>query len=341
MSTSTQIFPTLATIQTLLVAYAYPTMLVLGILGNSINIYIFLRKKLVGTSCNNYFLATAITNLIILNIGIISFLYTYYQSWAITTIYCQIRTYFFHASQQMSRYFLVMACFDRFALCSTHVYLRKFSHIRIARRYVIPSTIIFWLIVPIHIPIFYYSINNTCAFSGVAAFYQRAYNLVVTAFLPPGLMLIFSILTFRNLKLRNQRRQIYPITPRNFTIFMRKTRQEQIKNQQIFVMLLIQVFIYLCSTSLYSVYTLYTFITANDGTNKSNERLSIESFISFTNTMLIYIFPFISFYLFVSVSHTFRKEMKLMIIRIVNQCHTFSINNGNHHAENTINVMYQ
>ncbi|CAF3977543.1 unnamed protein product, partial [Rotaria sp. Silwood1] len=53
MSSSTQPYPALVLIQVIITRYAYPVVLSIGIVGNFLNIILFLRKSLRTTSCNN------------------------------------------------------------------------------------------------------------------------------------------------------------------------------------------------------------------------------------------------------------------------------------------------
>ena len=46
--------------------------------------------------------------------------------------------------------------------------------------------------------------------TGVPEFYNSIYGIIMIGIIPPGLMFIFSLLIFRNLKLRQRRRQIRP-----------------------------------------------------------------------------------------------------------------------------------
>ncbi len=232
-----------------------------------------------------------------------------------TTIYCKSRSYILNASQQMSRYLIVIACFDRFALCSTSARIRKVCQVRIARRYIIPCIVLIWLVIPLHIPIYYTSSRNTCVFPSTIAFYNSIYGIVLVSFLPPGLMLVFSLLIFRNLKLRQKRRQRIQPFPLNTSAAI-ETRRQQVKDQQVLAMLLIQVFIYVSSTIFYTINLLYTVLTMNDAANKSSERKSIEAFATFISGILVFICPCLSFYLFTLSSHLFRKELKSMVLHI-------------------------
>jgi hypothetical protein len=254
-----------------------------------------------------------------LNVGIIPLVYVYNYPAMTTATYCKSRSYILNTSQQMSRYLIVVACFDRFALCSASARLRKVCQVRIARRYIIPCVVLIWLIIPLHIPIYYISSRNTCVFPSAIAFYNSIYGIVLVSFLPPGLMLVFSLLIFRNLKMRQIRRQqIHPLTiSTSVTI---QNRRQQVKDQQVLAMLLIQVFIYVSSTIFYTINLLYTVLTMNDEANKSNERKSIEAFATFISGILVFICPCLSFYLFTLSSHLFRKELKLILLHACRRC---------------------
>ena len=213
-----------------------------------------------------------------------------------------------NVSLQISRYLIVVACFDRYTLCSTNAYLRKFSHIRIARRYGIPAIILICLIIPIHVPIYETVQNGSCTLTGIAAFYNSIYSIIFIGVIPPVLMFIFSLLTFYNLKLRQRRRQIVPIINNN--------RQMQVKDQQVLAMLLVQVFAYVVSTTPYTVTAFYLVLKTNHGMVGLGENKSKIIFILFITDMLRLFCPFISFYLFILASRLYRQEMKSIIINI-------------------------
>ncbi len=243
-----------------------------------------------------------------LNIIIISLLYTETYPQVKTLLYCKIRNYLMSVSLQISRYLILIACFDRYALCSTNAYLRKFSHIHIARRYVIPAIILIWLIVPLHVPIFESIEGNTCVLIGIAGVYNSIYGIIFIGVIPPVLMLIFSLLIFRNLKLRQRRRQIVPTVNVN--------RQMQAKDQQVLAMLLVQVFAYVISTTPYTIISFYLVLKKESDMIESMNVKSTTTFILFITDMLRSVCPFTSFYLFILVSRLYRKEMKSVIYYI-------------------------
>jgi hypothetical protein len=224
-----------------------------------------------------------------------------------------------NATQQMSRFFIVTACFDRFALCSTSVRLRQFSRVHIARRYMIPSIIIICLILPIHMLIYNISVNNICTYPGASALYNSIYAISLVGFIPPILMSFFSFLIFRNLKSMQQRRQVRQLTNEN--------QRQRKTDQQVLGMLIIQVVVYVATTTMTSINLLYSVLPIYF---KSNEQKSIETFISFIMGMLNYSCPCLSFYLFILASHLYRKEMKLVILYICRGCYLpWTTNNNN------------
>jgi len=220
----------------------------------------------------------------------------------------------------MSRYLILAACFDRYALCSRNASLRKFCRVRIARRYIIPSIILIWLLIPLYIPILITVENNTCAYIGTAAFFNSIYSLIMIGILPPSLMFIFSLLIYHNLKLRHQRRQIHPSTLNHSTQPTHENRRMKIKDQQVFAMLLVQAFAYLTSSTPYTITTLYVVLETNNSTNETIGNESIITFISFLTNMLRYLCPFTSFFLFILVSRLYRGEMMSIILSIYNRC---------------------
>jgi hypothetical protein len=226
-----------------------------------------------------------------------------------------------NACLQMSRYLILMACFDRYALCSRNARLRKFCNVRIARRYVIPCIILICLIIPLHVPIWITVVNNSCMFTGVAALYNSFYGIIMIGIIPPGLMFVFSLLIFRNLKLRQRRRQIQPFFIGNTNHSINQNRRTQIKDQQVLAMLLIQVLAYVISSTPFTVIRLYLVLKSNIDDHELIADDPTTTFIVFVTDMLRFVCPFTSFYLFISVSHLYRKEMKLMIRSIYHRCY--------------------
>ena len=227
------------------------------------------------------------------------------------------------ASLQISRFLILTACFDRYALCSSSARLRRFSRIHVARRYVIPGIFLVWMLFPLHVPIFVTVQNATCSFVGGLALYNCIYGIVVIGIIPPTSMFIFSLLIYRNLKVRQQLRQIRPFIQGNPTArtapgppLLRK------KDQQVLAMLLVQVFAYVVSSTPYTIMLLYVVlaITADHDPGVTDKNSTIF-FILFITDMLRFVCPCVSFYLFVLASNLYRREMVLTLSSIRRRLH--------------------
>ena len=81
------------------------------------------------------------------------------------------------------------------------------------------------------------------------------------------------------------------------------------RDQQLIILLMCEVLLYVSTNLLYSINITYSAITSND--QKSSERLRIESFISYFSTpFLIIINNCAPFYLYLCVSSKFRKDVR-------------------------------
>ena len=221
-----------------------------------------------------------------------------------------------NACLQMSRYLILMACIDRYALCSRNARLRKFCHVRIARRYVIPWIILLWLIIPLHVPIYSTVINQSCVMVGLAAVYNTFYGIIMIGTIPPVLMFIFTMLIFRNLKLRQRRRQIQPFFIVSNLRAISQNRRMKVKDQQILAMLVILVLAYVISSTPYTTIRLYLVLKSKINAQTLIENNPTTTFVLFVTDILRFVCPFTSFYLFISVSHLYRKEMRSMFCEI-------------------------
>jgi hypothetical protein len=236
------------------------------------------------------------------------YLYTLNHINPVTSIVsiCKMRYYILQSTAMIYRWYLTIACFDRFALSSTNVRLRNFAKIQIARRVVIIITII-WIILPIYSLVFYNIRNNTCGifFNIAASLYHSIFITLTASIFPVLIMNICALLTRRNLALKRERRQRNVLQKRNEEKFQSK------RDQQVLIMLFIQMMFYgitilpLMGIYFYSAITIYT--------NKSSDRLNIEQFITYLVEMINFLFPVCSFYLYTMASHMFRIELKTML----------------------------
>ena len=296
----------LADVQQNLTRYGMSSYLVLGNIGNIINIIIFCQREHRKNSCSLYLLIASLVNIFVLNYGIIPTLYSldHPNPELYSTVFCKLRLYFLHSALMISRSLVVLACFDRFAVSSPSQRIRSFCKPKIAFRAIF-CILMAWPIISIHIPILLNIQSGRCITSGTYGFIYSSYSFLVAGLLPPILMIFFGFKTIKNLRLIRTR--VQPIN--NHRIFRIKR-----EDYNLMVMLMWEVIVYLFSTTPYPVQTLY--LTVTSSIIKSTLRLQIESFITYmAYSFLIYINSASPFYVYVSTSRAFRRECKRFFIQ--------------------------
>ncbi|UJR17955.1 hypothetical protein I4U23_004854 [Adineta vaga] len=246
------------------------------------------------------FLAASFSSLVSLLFGLIPTFYLINNIYPgnYSVVFCKMQGYITHTSLQMTRVYLVLACFDRFALSSANANIRKFSTVIVARRCV-PIVILSCYLVAMHLIIYLDIVNNSCAVYNLSALiYNSIYSITTISILMPLLMLIFSLLTFLNLKKRQKQRE---------HINLGAIHRDIIRDKKVFFTLLGQLLLYFISTGLYAPNIIYTTITQN--MSKSIDQQIISLFINAIALLLIYIYPGFSFLAFTLTSKTFRKEL--------------------------------
>jgi hypothetical protein len=252
--------------------------------------------------------------LISLGIGVGAAMYSLNHDDPMTTIlaFCKMRIYFLQSTSMMYRWLFTIACFDRYALSSASVRLRNFAKVYIARR-VVAMIICVWLVLPIHGPIFYELRVGGCGIFGnqVAALYHSIFTTTLGCIFPVIIMMICAILVYRNLLLKQQRLQ-HNINSQHTENRNEVERGQRIRDQQVFLMLLIQVFVYVVSVTPLMMMYLYNAATLSNS-NKSADRINLENFLFFAAEVIVYFFPVSSFYLYTLASNLFRKELKRLL----------------------------
>ncbi|CAF1035172.1 unnamed protein product [Rotaria sp. Silwood1] len=270
--------------------YGLSTLIVLGNVGNILTILIFirtLRKQL--NSCTIYLLAASITNWILVNTSLISTVYgvDHVDPQHTSIIVCKLRWYGGQILLMLSRSFMIAACIDRWAATSSSARIRLFCQPKIARNVII-GLILIWPIIPVHMAIF---INNYSGHCGAPSYYAFAFSIYLFIFigiLPPAFMISFGVLTWHHLK--QIRSRVAPTNdPTRFRLH--KADRDLIK------MLAGEVLVYLVTTVLYPVNTLYGFITTPIAQQKSEIRLAVEALVGYiVSPILNYIYCVAQFY---------------------------------------------
>ena len=295
---------TLAIIEEYLTRYGMSGYLIFGNIGNLFNIIIFCQQSHRNNSCSLYLLMASIMNIFIINFGVIPTIYSlnHVDLETYSIIFCKLRLYLLHSTLMISRSMIVLACIDRFAVCSTSKYIHKFCQPKIAI-YLIILISFAWPIIASHILVLLTIISGSCGAYGVYSLIYSIYSFIVAGLLPPILMIIFGYLTIRNL------RQIHSRLRPNIIRISNINK----KDYYLLVMLMCEVIVYLISTIPYPIQTLYLTITRD--LIKSSFRIQIESFITFmAYSFLIYINSASTFYIYISTSRAYRHQCRRFIV---------------------------
>ncbi|CAF0893774.1 unnamed protein product [Rotaria sordida] len=284
--------------------YIMGSYLILGVIGNLINIFMFTRRKSrLYNSCSLYLLAISISHILNASWGIIPSIYNlnHVDPSTYSYIYCKLRSYSQHSIVMIGRTLMVVACIDRYAICSNYQRFRLLNKLQVAFRIII-GIIIAWPCINIYLLFVMIFTGKNCVMLSSFTFIWAIYTVVVPGILTPLLMTIFGLLAIRN------RRRLQGRLNGN------RNRNNK-RDYTLMVMLLSEVLVYVISTSSFPVITLYKAITTN--VVKSVQRQEIETFITFFgSSFLLYLNPSSTFYIFIIVSNNYRHECKRAFLRL-------------------------
>ncbi len=194
--------------------------------------------------------------------------------------------------------------------------MRSWSSIRVANR-IIPLTILIVTIAYIHVPIFFKigiissTQQSNCYSTGPPGTYRIVlsyFNLIFLGLSPGCCMLVFGLLTLRNVE-RSKRLVVMPST--NLVNTTNQTNRKT--NNNMIRMLIVQVLVYSITGLTFSIALIYTAIIANQP--KNIFQVAQENMINAVVGMLSDVGPCLSFYLFTLSSSLFRKELKNLFCR--------------------------
>ena len=191
----------LPTIQTAMTLYGMTTYLALGNIGNLLAVFIFSSKSHRRDPCSLYLGTGSLFNIFGTNLGIIPLIYAvdHVDPLSLSLGLCKWRQYSLHAFLMIDRTLIVLACFDRFAVSNYRPSIRNWSNLKSAR-YLTIGIILFWFIFCIPIIIYQDIQNGTCGMFDIYGLVFSIYSIFVIGLIPPFLMILFGILTIRNLK---------------------------------------------------------------------------------------------------------------------------------------------
>jgi hypothetical protein len=299
---------TLVLVQQLMTRYVLPAILAFGNLGHIILIGILSQKRRRVNSCSIYLLAASVFGLIIINFAIIPLVYAldHIDPLSVSLVLCRIRGYIIHSSSMCFRYIIVLACADRYAMCSSKITIRHFCRPRIAC-YVIAGITIFWTVAAIHLLIFESIENGRCGVYGLYGLIFSIYSFVCFGTIPTSLMIIFGILLM--IKLRQVRSRVQAFHDNAYI------RRPDFNLGRV---ILGEVIVSVLCTFTYPLMTFYLTLTNDTVPNKSSDRLKIESFVNFiTMSVLLYLNYSAMFYVYFIASKSFRHSVKELVKKCI------------------------
>ncbi|CAF2770092.1 unnamed protein product [Rotaria sp. Silwood2] len=281
--------------------YTPITLLIFGSCGSLCNFITFTSKQLRTSSCAFYFLCTAITELIAFYFGLLSRLAgDRLGSTLFTTnvAYCKIRSYLVVALPSLVTYMILLTTIDRFMSTTAQVRYRSFSQLKVAHR-LAPLVIIISMILSSHMLVFYNFFPACIAQPGVYSIVYSVYLIIWTGFLPNGLILLFSFLTFRNVIKTKQR------VGAAVTKMSTEQRRTQKTESQLIVMMLSQATLSSCLDLIRIA--LYAYFVLSTGLPKSSYQRSVDGLLLQISIILLYGNCSKSFYVYTLTSGFFRK----------------------------------
>ena len=236
--------------------YCLIVLLILGIIGLTLNTLIFTRKTFRQNSCVHYFLASTIANcfvvFFILPSRVLSDGY-HIDPGQYNLFYCKLRFYVYFTAKSLSSWFIVLACFDRKMSSSQDVHRRAFACLKVSR-WMIFTTTVTGLLFYAHVLIFYEIDQNQCdARVGVYRLFNDSVYLIGYSLVPPSLMLLFGVWTIVNT------RRLRRIAPR----FGRRISPLNHRDHTLMLMLFLQVILITITAVPHAIQKLYSTLTLN------------------------------------------------------------------------------
>jgi hypothetical protein len=312
---------TLTIISIQLIRIITPIIIILGIIGNSINIVVLTRSVLLKHACSYYFLALALNNLfvsiVVITTDFLSIGYEIDLS-TISLFACKILRYASNTSALLSTSFIILASIDRYCASSSNANRRKFNNIKFARWAIVFVICLFGLLYINSLILFDLRKDNKLqCYIPSDTIYKEIYIIIqvsIFAIIAPCLMTLFGILTIYNTK--------------QLRVLPTETTRYRRTENQLAAMLLIQVGTYvLRNLPICVIYVMrilpYTFVDKTE-----------FSFASIIFRMLNYLSYTTNFFLYVFSSRLYREELSRFMKKIVrvfinNQVQSIVLNDVN------------
>ena len=273
--------------------------MMIGTVGNVLNLFIFKRPALLRSPCTVYLLAASIDNLLVIYTSLLTRLLAngFGIDVSITSsVMCRLRYYISYILLALSPYFFILACYDRYCLSSASAFDRSKSSHRFAKGSIFLATILACLLYS-HMVMFYelQSTSNglvcNCQ-SGIYEYFYRYFYLLVYCLGPSAIMTYLCILTSMNI--RHQSQRIRPSLP------MSKENSYRRLDRQLIRMLLSQVATQLLCSLPYGIVNILLLFIEND---------ALLLFLQQIFILPMYVGYITSFYVYTLSSRLYRQEL--------------------------------
>ena len=290
-------------------------MWIIGNFGAICTCIVFSRPTFRKSPCAMYFTASSFSQLFIFNFAVFIRMIQYGYNIPVNSVpswFCRLRFYIFYVSGASARYNIVFAAADRFFCSCQSARLRRWSSSKVALCLIIIDAII-WALFYIQVLVFFDVKNDKCRIH--VADIMRYFNFYLTienGFLPIIPMLIFGLLTIRNIRRSAQRAK----APETIDGAVSNTNNQSSsssskKEVQLHKMLINQVVVYVILNLPYPVYNLYR--TYANLSSFTGSRAAIDTFVNNLCFDLIYLCFALTFLNFLLTSSMFRRELKQIL----------------------------
>jgi hypothetical protein len=298
----------LTTIQTQLNLYGYSLFMVLGNVGNAFIVILFSQQR--QNACSIYLLSSVIVNtLYLIYVGFVTiFAVNYGDQTPLAFGLCKINPYITSVLGQVAKTMLVFACIDRFLITSDRATFRAFSTPKRAK-YLIFFSVLFWSLLPIHVPIMETLINGQCSVSGVYSTIYSIYLIIFVGLIPPITSGIFGYLTYRNMRQIHNRVQPIAQNPNDANVTIRR------RDRDLLVLVISETLVYIVTSCPFPFVFLEMMISPYTVPNKSFQYFQIEILAVNVALLLLFINSAAAFYTYVIASKQFRRDFKQLITK--------------------------
>ncbi|CAF4355734.1 unnamed protein product, partial [Rotaria sp. Silwood2] len=207
MPCDVELIAQLTIIGQLVTLYVLISMVILSLIGNTLNIVVFCQRKFRASPCSIYLLFAAYFNLLWTAAAVFSRALSTYNldfSSQISSL-CKVRHFTFYTSSSLSIWMMVLSTFDRFLISSPSANYRRFSSFTNAYRLI---GVVTFLLCANYSNLFYCANISgippaslcTSITTRACGFYNELSRLMTAAILPGCIIFVFGMGTVRHLK---------------------------------------------------------------------------------------------------------------------------------------------